>query len=190
MKIIVPLLITLLYFSCSSNLNPKEKNEPSKEIAYNYLLEVYDVYHYDYQKSLEFTNRLADIMKKSLSNYKPDSSEMVSIDSLRLALVKTHQESIDKLEKIKSINCKNDIKSKAKENINGQTAALETLASFINILIGGIDDAEKTEFKTAATLLSENAKNIEYWKDDLIAFRKEFKFGAEEMNLFKDRYGL
>lgn len=174
--------LTILFIGC--------RKTTTKEVAIAHFHEVYSIYHDDYQTTMQWFNPLMQIITDINSGQIPDSNALTAIQEQVTVGQQFHKNSLDRLSKVKPIECKNDILEKAKENIHGQIIAQNDVNSIIELLRGGIQDNEREELKIKAKILLTNANDIEIWKDDLKAFRKEFEFTREDTKAIIDRYSL
>lgn len=178
----LPFFLLLIFFSC--------EQKSTKEEAFNHFIEVYDIYHIDYQTNLKWFDELKPLLIEMQTGYIPDSTRLTSILDKWESGIESHNKSLEKLNKINPINSQNNILLKAKESIEGQILAQNNATGLIELLYDGISPEELEDYKLYAEILQADAKNIERWKDDLKSFRKEFNFSKEDMIILKERYNL
>ena len=176
------LALTIFLFGCEQTT--------TKEEAITHFNEVYGIYHEDYQTNLKWYKSIMNIITDLQSGQIPDTLALTAIQEQVTVGQQSHKNSLDRLDLVKPIKCKNDILAKAKENIQGQITAQNDINSIIELLKGGIQENEKEEFKMKGEVLLKNAENIERWKDDLQAFRKEFNFTKEDTKAIVDKFVL
>lgn len=165
-------------------------HETTKEDAIKHFIEVYGIYHNDYQSNLVWSKPLEQVQKDMKNGIIADNSTLTTIQGDIKTGLETHKSSLAKLDKVKSIACKNNILEKAKESIIGQINTQNDLISYVELLKGGLAENEIEEFKKLSSRILTNANKIELWRDDLKAYRNEFNFTREDTKQIVDKFGL